>query len=128
LQQETQVLEADKTRLQKQLALLSKASNVDIKQLPPGYTELIQTLSSELNTIIQNYNRLLDEYLTATVTSLVSVKQSPIITREVYSLRLMLIAIVIVSFFLAISMIAVEHLFQKVKQAATTPKQQSAGN
>jgi hypothetical protein len=59
---------------------------------------------------------------------LVSVKQSPIITREVYSLRLMLIAIVIVSFFLAISMIAVEHLFQKVKQAATTPKQQSAGN
>ena len=128
LQQETQVLEADKTRLQKQLAWLPKASNVDIKQLPPGYKELIQTLSSELNTIIQNYDRLLDEYLTATITSLVSVKQSPIITREGYSSTPVLAGIVFMSFFLAIFMIAVEHLFQKAKQPATTPKQQSAGN
>lgn len=122
LQQETQALEADKTRLQKQLAWLPKASNVDLKQLPPGYKELIQTLSSELNAIIQNYNRLLDEYLTATITSLVTVKQSPIITREGYSSMMILAGIVFMSFFLAIFMMSLEHLYQKAKAQVETKK------
>ena len=128
LQQDTQTLKATKTRLQKQLAWLPKAANIDVKQLPPGYKELIQTLSSELNATIQNYSRLLDDYLTATVTSLVSVKQAPIVTREGYSITLVLAAIVFMSFFLAIFVIAVEHLVQKAKQPATTPKKQSAGS
>jgi hypothetical protein len=129
LQEETQALEAEKTRLQEQLTWLPKATNVDIKRLPPGYGELIQTLTSELNTIIQNYNRLLDEYLTATITSLVSIKQSPIVAREQeYSSALMLAGIVTLSFFLAIFMITVEHLFQKAKQPATTPKKENVKN
>jgi predicted PurR-regulated permease PerM len=122
LQQETQTLEADKARLQKQLAWLPKASNVDLKQLPPAYKELIQTLSSELNAIIQNYNRLLDEYLTATITSLVTVKQSPIITREAYSSVMILAGIVFMSFFLAIFMMSIEHLYQKAKAQMETKK------
>ena len=67
LQQDAQSLETEKSRLQKQLEWLPKANNVTAA-LPPGHKELILTLSSELTAIIQNYNSLLDEFLTATVT------------------------------------------------------------
>jgi hypothetical protein len=115
LQAETQALEADRARLQKQLAVLPKASNVALQTLPPGYRELIDTLSSELKAIAQNYNSLLDEYLTATITSLVTVKQAPVVTREGYSLAMLLIGIVVLSFFLAISLMGIEHLHHKVR-------------
>jgi hypothetical protein len=128
LQQEIQVLETEKARLQKQLGWLPKASNVDLKQLPPMYGELVQTLTSELGGIIQEYNRLLDDYLTATITSLVTVKQSPIITREEYSPLLILAGLVFMCCCLAIFMLSVEHLFQKVKLQATTPKKNSTRN
>ena len=128
LQQDAQSLETEKSRLQKQLEWLPKANNVDLQHLPPGHKELILTLSSELNAIIQNYNGLLDEFLTATITNLVAVKQSPIITREGYSSSLMLAGIVILSFFLAIFMVAVEHLFHKAKGLTVAVKRQAAGS
>jgi hypothetical protein len=115
LQAETQILEADRARLQRQLAALPKANNVDLRQLPAGYKELIDALSSELKAIAQNYNGLLDEYLTATITSLVTVKQAPVITREGYSSVMLLIGMVTLSFILAISLMGIEHLFRTVK-------------
>ena len=117
LQSEAQELEAERARMQRYLAVLPKATNVDLGQLPAGYRELVQTLSSELHLIVQNYNRLLDEYLTNTVTSLVSVKQAPIVVRENSSLRvlgLLLVGVVLLSAFLAIVVMSVEHLFQRL--------------
>jgi hypothetical protein len=115
LQSEAQELETEKGRLQKQLAFLPKAVNVDPKELPRGYKELVETVSSELRSIVEDYNRFLDEYLTASVTSLVAIKRSPIVIREVYSPILALIGIVFLSAFMAIVMMSVEHVFQKVK-------------
>jgi hypothetical protein len=118
LQAETQALEAERARLQKQLAALPKAVNLNLQQLPPGYKELLDTLSSELKTIAQNYNSLLDEYLTATIASLVTIKQAPVVTREGRSLAVMLIGAVVLSFFLAISLMGIEHLFHKAVATA----------
>jgi hypothetical protein len=118
LQAETQALEAERARLQKQLAVLPKASNVTLQQLPPGYRELIDTLSSELKAIARSYNSLLDEYLTATIASLVTIRQSPVVTRGGYSLVMLLIAVVVLSFFLAISLMGIEHLHHKLRSMA----------
>ncbi|HYK89713.1 MAG TPA: hypothetical protein VE398_13130, partial [Acidobacteriota bacterium] len=128
LQQDTQALEADKMRLERQLSWLPKAANVDLAQLPPGYQELIQTLSSELKAIIQSHNRLLDEYLTATITSLVMIRQSPIITREGSSATLILAVIVVMAGFLAIVVMSVEHLFQKARGLAGAPPEPNKAN
>jgi len=119
LQSETQELEAERGRLQKQAAYLPKATNVELAQLPQGYRELVQTLSTELALVVTNYNRLLDEYLAATVTSLVSVTQSPIVVRGVFSPRVIafvVVGIVGASAFFAVVVMGVEHL---VHAAAT---------
>jgi hypothetical protein len=66
---------------------------------------------------VQNYNRLLDDYLTATITSLVTVKQAPIVVRENFSARILVLAlagIIVVSCLLAVALMGVEHLFQKI--------------
>jgi len=119
LQSETQELEAERGRLQKQAAYLPKATNVELAQLPQGYRELVQTLSTELALVVTNYNRLLDEYLGATVTSLVTVTQSPIVIRGIFSPRV-LAAVVAgllgASAFFAVVVMGVEHL---VHAAAT---------
>ena len=122
LQSETQELEAERGRLQKHAGYLPKATNVELGQLPGGYRELVQTLSSELALIVTNYNRLLDEYLAATVTSLVTLKQAPIVIRENSSARVVaaaLAGVVFLSFFLAVALMSVEHLFQTVKAGTT---------
>jgi hypothetical protein len=123
LQSETQELEAERGRLQKHAAYLPKASNVELGQLPAGYRDLVQTLSSELALIVTNYNRLLDEYLAASVTSLVTVTQSPIVMRGSSSLRIMALALaglVLLSLFLAVVVMSVEHLFQTVKGSSSS--------
>jgi hypothetical protein len=114
LQAEAQALEGDRARLQKQLAVLPKAGNVTLQQLPPGYRELVDTLSSELKAIAQNYNSLLDEYLTATIASLVTIRQAPVVTREGYPSAILLIGVVFLSFFLAISLMGIEHLLHQM--------------
>ena len=117
LQTDAQMLEADRARLQRQLAALPKATNITLAQLPPGHRELVQTLSAELRGIVDTYNRILDEYLTATVTSLVTVRQAPMVVRENSSFRmlaLMLGLVVALSILLAVVVMSIEHLFQKL--------------
>ncbi len=116
LQGEAQILEAQKTRLEKQLSWLPKAKNTDLKQLPAGYRELIEILGSELNTIVQEYNHLLDGYLNDTVTSLVVVIQPPVITRGGYSPVLLIVGVIILSALLAVSLLAAEHLFRQARE------------
>ncbi len=119
LQGEAQLLEAQKARLEKQLSWLPKAKNTDFKQLPASYRELIQILGSELNAIIQKYDRLLDTYLTDTVTSLVVVIQPPVIMRGGYSPVLLLVGVLLLSAFLAVSILTAEHIFKKARQEQT---------
>lgn len=132
LQEEIQAMEADKARLAKQLSWLPKASNLDLSQLPSGHRELIETLSSELKTIADEYNRLLDEYLVATITSKVLLKQSPIVARDGYSPILLLVAVTLLSAFLAVFYLGVEHLARQAKQmekeAETAHKHQPAAS
>jgi hypothetical protein len=115
LQTEVQELEAEKGRLQKQLALLPKAVNTDPNDLPRGYKELVEPLSSELRSILRDYNLFLDEYLTATVTSLVATRRSPMVVHDWFSPRLALVAITLLSFLMAITMMSVEHLVRQIK-------------
>ena len=119
LQGEAQILEAQKARLEKQLSWLPKAKNTDFKQLPASYRELIESLGSELNAIIQKYDRLLDTYLADTVTSLVVVIQPPVITRGSYSPVLLLVGVFLLAGFLAVSILTAEHIFKQARQEKT---------
>ncbi len=116
LQGEAQVLEAQKARLEKRLSWLPKTRNIDVRQLPASYRELIDVLGSELDIIIQKYNHLLDAYLADTVTSLVVVIQSPVITRGGYSPVLLLFGVILLSALLAVSLITAEHIFKQARQ------------
>jgi len=116
LKEEIQRMETEKARLEKQQSLIPRAQDINLKQLPPGYSALIDTLSAELKTIAQEYNRVLDDYLTVTTTSLVIIKHSPRITRAGPSGALVLIGIVLLCLFLTPMLVGVEHLFKKARE------------
>lgn len=125
LQEDRQTLEAEKARLQNQLAWLPKASDIGIGQLPSGYKDILGTVSTELREIIQNYSKLLDDYLTFTVSSQVAIAQPPVIRREGYAWSTILAGIIVVSLFLAIALMSFEHLFKKARDEARTARQVS---
>jgi uncharacterized small protein (DUF1192 family) len=115
LQEEVEVLQADKARLENQLSWLPKSSDAAPAPLPAGYKDLTATISRELGAIIQKYDRILDDYLTATITSLVTIKQAPIVSRGGYAPTIVLPAIAVLSVFLAIVFLGIEHLFSKIR-------------
>jgi hypothetical protein len=123
LQEEKQTLTAEKSRLQRQLVWLPKAGNIGVKDLPAGYRDVVQAVSSELREIVQAYNKVLDEYLTALVSSHITIKRSPIITREGYSPKIILAAILLLSLFLAIVLMSIEHLYRRARDEARTARQ-----
>jgi len=116
LQGEVQTLQADKSRLEKQLSWLPKAPEAGTVPPPAGYQDLTSTVSREINEIVQNYDRLLDDYLTATITSLVAVKQAPVVSRLGYAPALVLPAVAMFSIFIAIVLLGIEHLFGKARR------------
>jgi len=118
LQEETQEMQAAKARLQQQLTLLPKAANTTLEQLPAGYKALVGALSSELQQIVDAFNTKLDEYLTANVTNLVSVRRAPMVGRAAYSPTLMLAALFVFSAFLAIVALALENVIRKIRAEA----------
>jgi hypothetical protein len=115
LQEEAKSMEADKARLQRQLALLPSATNLDSASIPAYYRTLFGKLASELENLVQGYNALVEEYLTAAVTSLVSVKRSPIVTRTGYSPALLLFVIIFLSTFISFLWVIIEHLMEKAR-------------
>jgi hypothetical protein len=116
LQEEIQIMQAEKGRLQRQLEWLPKSTNLTLAQLPPDHRGLIETLSSELKSITAKYNRLLDEYLTASITSKVLLVQSPVVSRGGYSPLLILLGIVALSAFAALFYVAVEHMVAQARK------------
>ncbi len=117
LQAEVQALQASKARLEWYLALLPKFPNITEQELPSGYRELVTTTSTELHGIIANYNKVLEEYLTEAIESLVFVRQAPTLSRAGFSSRSALLLIVASSFVLAFVAIGFEHIYRTVKQA-----------
>jgi hypothetical protein len=109
-----QGMQTEKARLEKQLSWLPKSSNAG--QIPAGYQELFTPLSSELNTIIKNYNQLLDDYLTETITNLVVILRSPTVVTADDSGWLVRLGIVFLSMFLAIALIGIQRLLEKARE------------
>ncbi len=116
LQGEAQVLDAEKARLEGQLSWLPKAENIELRQLPAGYKELVELLSSDLGTIMEKYNRLLDDYLSETTTGLVVEAQPPTITRGGYSLTSMVLGILLGSALLSVFLLGAEHIFRRARE------------
>jgi hypothetical protein len=115
LQGQVGIMEAEKSRLEKQLSWLPQSADGKV-ELPRGYKEITTTLYSELNSIIQKYNRLLDEYLKSTITSLVVIKQTPVITWAGFSPVLVLSGIAVLSVLLAILLLVILRLLEKMRE------------
>jgi hypothetical protein len=109
LQEQTARLEAEKRRLEKDIALLPQAHNVSPAELPASYRELVTTVSGELGKIIQSYNHLLDSYLTATVSKLVVVKDGPRLTHGT-STTLFLAGMFVVAACLSVLAVVFQHV------------------
>jgi hypothetical protein len=126
LQSDMQAMKASRERLERQLTWLPKATNVTLAQLPPGHKELIQSLTSELDGIVKDYNRALDGYLQTTITSLVVVQTSPIVSRLGYSLTSMMSGVVALSLVAAVCMLLLTELFRMALQGETGIRRSSA--
>jgi hypothetical protein len=118
LQEDRQSLAAEKARLERQLTWLPKATNVQLGALPAGYKEIAQNVSSELREITTAYNRALDEYLDAVVTSQITVKHSPVVSRDGAPSMMVLGVIVAVSVAGAVVLMSLEHLYARARAQA----------
>lgn len=81
LHKQAKELEAEKSRGERELAMLSKPESASPRPAS-GLEEIVTPVTKDLSRIVGSYNRLLDEYLTATVTSVVTLKEGPRITRD----------------------------------------------
>jgi len=82
LHQKAQEVQAERARTERELTILSK---LDANAVPPvagRLEDLVTRVTSDLSRIVKTYNQVLDDYLTATVTSLVTLKEGPRLTRE----------------------------------------------
>ena len=95
LHREAKEAEAEKARVAKEIAILSRP---DASSKPNGGLEpLLALVTKDLARIVGNYNKVLDGYLDATVTSLVALRQGPSLTREGPSSMTLLAILVAVS-------------------------------
>src|ERR1019366_2151783 len=73
LHKQAKETEAEKTRVEREIAILGRA---DGGSKPSGAPEpLVALVTKDLARIVANYNKVLDGYLNATVTSLVALRQ-----------------------------------------------------
>src|SRR5664280_2298879 len=81
LHKQAKELDAEKSRAERGLAMRSKTESPSARPAS-GLEEIVALVTKDLSRIVGNYNRLLDEYLNATVTSVVTLKEGPRITRD----------------------------------------------
>lgn len=103
LQQETKTLEAEQSHLAKAVVVIAKAQNVSPATILKEIQGPIITSLKELQAIINDYNKLLDQYLTVMSNGFVFVQNGPRIEQEGPSARNVLILIVIFSGLFAFS-------------------------
>lgn len=112
LHKQAKELEAEKSRAERELAMLSK-SEPGSPRSAAGLEVIAALVTKDLSRIVENYNRLLDEYLTATVTSLVTLKEGPRVTREGPALSTLAVALFLVSAVLPFLFISFERAFRE---------------
>jgi hypothetical protein len=82
LHQKAQETQAERARVERELTILSKSEAGVVPPASGRLDELVARVTSDLGRIVKTYNQVLDDYLTATVTSLVTLKEGPRVTRE----------------------------------------------
>lgn len=95
LHKEAKETEAEKTRAERAIAILGKADGVS--KASGDLEPLIALVTKDLSRIVANYNKVLDDYLNATVTSLVALRQGPSVTREGLSTSALAAILLVVS-------------------------------
>lgn len=112
LQEKTMKLQAEKSRLEKDIGYLAQARNLTPTDLPASHREIITATSTELTAIVRRYNALLDSYLNDVLANLVVVRDGPRMVRG-SSPAIVLAVIVSVSALLALLAVMAEHLIRK---------------
>jgi hypothetical protein len=112
LQTRAEEFEAERQRLEKDLVYLQQAKNTPADALPANYRALIETVSTDLRDILRRYNALLDNYLTESVTNLVTVREGPRVTRGLSPVMVGL-AVVVLCALLALLAVLAEQLVHK---------------
>lgn len=118
LQLEAKEIEAERARQQRLLEWLREYKGATITEVTGSHRNLVDTVTSELQQIIRDYNRTTDEYLSATITNLIVVKYSAVITRGGYSPVLIFLGMIVLSLFLGLFAMILEHLLQSAKAGA----------
>lgn len=112
LLRQTKEIEAERNRCQVQLAILSRANGV-VTTPPAGFEALLGNVTTELRRIVVNYNKLLDDYLDATVTTVVILKEGPLVTREGPSLAVRAAVLLLISAILPFLIVFFERAFRQ---------------
>jgi hypothetical protein len=112
LHKQAKELEANKLRAERELATLSKSEPASARTAV-GLEEIVALVTKDLSRIVGNYNRLLDEYLTATVTSVVTLKEGPRVTKEGPSLSALAVALLAISAVLPFLIVSFERAFRE---------------
>ena len=112
-------LQERKTKLQearwaaeRDLALLSKAHDVPIENLPPTFEREVGVVTTDLVRILDAYNKLLSSYLDATVTSQVTLRDGPRVVRLGPSTLMVLAGVVFACAALALLLLIVDQSVQ----------------
>jgi hypothetical protein len=108
LHKQAKEIEAERRRVEQEVALLAKPGPVSSKP-PAGFDDLVALVTKDLSRAITDYNRVLDEYLTATVTSLITLKEGPRVTREGPSIVILFAALLCVSVILPFVIVLIER-------------------
>ena len=109
-------LQEKKTKLQeaqwaaeRDLALLAKAHDVLLENLPPTFEREVGVVTTDLVRILDAYNKLLSSYLDATVTSQVTLRDGPRVVRLGPSTVMVLAGVVFVCAALALLLLIVDQ-------------------
>ena len=112
-------LQEKKTKLQeaqwaaeRDLALLAKAHDVPLENLPPTFEREVGVVTTDLVRILDAYNKLLSSYLDATVTSQVTLRDGPRVVRLGPSTVMVLAGVVFASAALALLLLIVDQSVQ----------------
>jgi hypothetical protein len=113
----------EKAESARQLAKLNQPNEPKRAGRQSDYQEILEKTSRELNAIIQIFNQTLENYLSEATYEGVSLIQMPIVSKNVISPLIALPALTILSILLGIFLLAVEHLWQRVRKEENVPAQ-----
>lgn len=112
LLRQTKETETERARCQQQLGILTKSGGASPTP-PAGFEELVGVVLKDLSRIVANYNRVLNDYLDATVTTLVTLEEGPRVTREGPPLSTLAAVLLVISAVLPVLIILFTRVFRE---------------